>query len=185
MTDIFSGDLSDLALDETSPLPAAKPSAKIAARKPGKAEWFRVSTDPQHRPATFLIYQEQGSRQTYLLTKEIGAHPIMRQVSSRRIAYVASNRNGETFLSLVGAGDDEWSKSARVGHQQAQREWVRLVSDRTAGCYAVVPSGNHEPAEFPDLPYNELLKEAFGETLIDSVQHPVVLDLMGLPPKAA
>lgn len=59
------------------------------------------------------------------------------------------------------------------------------MSDRAAGCYAVVPSGSDEPVEFPDLPYNELLKEAFGESLIDNLQHPVVLDLTGLPPRAA
>lgn len=132
MTDFFAGDLSNLALDETSPLPAARPSAKIAARRPGRSEWFRVSTDPQHRPSTFLVYQDQGGRQIFLLTNEVGAHPIMRQVSSRRIAYVASNRNGETFLSLVGAGDDDMEqvRACRAPAGAARMDQARVGQGR-------------------------------------------------------
>lgn len=182
MTDVFD-DLSSLMIDEAALVNTTTKSASILARKPAKDEWFRVSTEARHQAKSFSIYQPKLGR-PYLLTPTVAANKTMRQVSRPKIIYVAVNRSGEAFLSLVGTGDDDYSTASRTGHQQAQQEWIRLVADQAASTYSIMTSGFTEKPEFPAGDYADLLRVAFGDTyLINDLMHPVALELQGLPPR--
>jgi hypothetical protein len=180
MTDLFD-DISSLMINEAALVNTTTKSASMLARKPARDEWFRVSTEARHQAKSFSIYQPKLGR-PYLITPATAANTAMRQVSRPRIIYVAVNRSGEAFLSLVGTGDDDYSTASRAGHQQAQREWIRLVADQPASTYNIMTSEFTEEPEFPAGDYADLLRMAFGETyVINDLMHPVALEIQGLP----
>ena len=60
-------------------------------------------------------------------------------------------------------------------------QWTRIKADMSAGQYetSVAEAKIAEP-EWPDLRFNELLRLAFKDAFIDSIDHPVVQRLRGL-----
>jgi hypothetical protein len=177
MTDIFD-DLSKLKAPEAELLQTSK-TATVEIRKPKRDEWFRVS--PDHAPVPFFLYTEdkRETSKTYLILPNVAQDKTIRGVARARIIYVVINRDGDVFLSPVGIGDDSWSQSSRLGHQKAMKNWVRIASDMTQKCYAMHNADFTETPEFPATPYGDLLRDAFGQNVIDSLKHPVALELLG------
>lgn len=177
MQDVFD-DLEALQAPDTDLLTTSR-SSTVEARKPKKGEWFRVSG--AHRPTPFLVYEEmrRDNAKTYIVTGEAARDRTIQGIARKRIVYVAINRFGEPFLSLVGAGDDEWSLSSRKGHQQAVDRWISLASNKAAGAYDITHADFTENPPFPSASYSELLRAAFGGRVIDRLDHPVALELLG------
>jgi hypothetical protein len=174
-------DLSSLVVDEVELVKTASAPDSVAVRKPARDEWFRVSTEPQHEPMVFCIYEPSGSRQAYLVIPSVAKNETMQQVSKKKIIYVATNRRGEVFLSMVGTGDDSYSVSSRAAHKQAQQKWTKQVANQIEKRYDTsAASFDDTSVTFPGTPYNELLKQAFAERVIDSLSHPLALEVRGL-----
>jgi hypothetical protein len=65
----------------------------------------------------------------------------------------------------------------------AKKEWVKLVSDMTGGCYrAYRAKGSLPKPVFPEKSLEELLRIAFRGRVIDSENHPVVRQALGMVP---
>jgi hypothetical protein len=78
--------------------------------------------------------------------------------------------------------DNPWWSSARDAAKEAQKFWVRIWSNMNLGAYefATSPKKKAEP-KFPPETFQELVKIAFKDgRLIDSLDHPVVKQLLGL-----
>ena len=62
----------------------------------------------------------------------------------------------------------------------AKTKWLRVAANMSAGNYeafeAVAQLG--EP-QWPDMPFSEVLKIAFKDFMIDSLDHPVLKQLRG------
>jgi hypothetical protein len=75
-----------------------------------------------------------------------------------------------------------WHDSAHAAAELATKQWTRIKAHNSAGQYvtSVAVAKIPEP-EWPDLSFSELLRLAFKDALIDTINHPVVQRLRGLP----
>ena len=64
----------------------------------------------------------------------------------------------------------------------AEKNWVRLSSNRQTGSYeAMVAKGEIPEPTWPDLTFEDILEIAFGKThIIDSPDHPALRKLWGM-----
>ena len=102
------------------------------------------------------------------------------------IAVVYSWPSGAISLWAVPKVDDScgvlcW-KSARLAYEQSLTKWVQIVWDAEKRDYVVAPAEgiNIEPLWPNDLDLGHLMKVGFASKLIDTSEHPYVLQLRGL-----
>ena len=155
----------------------------VPVRKPNRQWFIRVHHDPDfHFQTAVLELKDEG--ETYLvepsLWPELGGeiHPLA--------LYTAVNRQGVTFLWPIRLpGDDgridDWNRVALEAAQMAQSRWIRVTANRALGTYEVAEAVAAFPEpEWPEgLDFKDLLKIAFKDRFIESLDHPVVRQLMG------
>ena len=177
-------DLDALRLDPGADLVAVKKViVRVGVRKPGPQEFVRTRPGPGYRLDTALI-ELKAERESYLLAPALRAE-LGDEARSVRL-YTTISRGGVPFLWPVALpGPDgrqnPWHQSAHRAAELATREWVRLRASQEAGEYEIHAAAAPLPEpEWPELSLKEMVKLASSETLIDSVDHPVVRRLRGL-----
>jgi hypothetical protein len=155
----------------------------VPVRKPNPQDFVRVHTSPDYR-RNLLCIDLKDDRETYLVHPQI-APSLVGEMSMKTI-FTAINRQGIVFLWPVtippsDGKTNEWWRSSREAAELAVTRWVRVKANMSLGAYEMFEA---EPLmaepEWPDLTYQELLKIAFRDRLIDRVDHPVIKRLHGL-----
>lgn len=73
-----------------------------------------------------------------------------------------------------------WAESALEAAEAAKALWVKLVGNKELGAYEIFKArGDLGEPQWPDKSFRELIKLAFKERVIDSVDHPVIRSLYG------
>jgi hypothetical protein len=179
-------DPESLRLDQTFTEGAAvkKLLTTIPVRKPNRQDFVRVHPDPAWRATPVGILELKEDRETYLVTP-IMAVELRDEVSSATL-FTAITRQGTLFLWPVRlpAADgrkNEWHRSAHEGAELAMSKWIRVGANMNLGAYefATALNGLADPA-WPDITFNEVLKIAFRDRIIDNPDHPVIKRLRGL-----
>jgi len=160
----------------------------VPVRKPSR-EWFvRVHPDPDYRLETAVVeLKEEG--EIYLVDKSLWPELVCESTFHYKAFFSAISRPGNVpFLWPIRMpGEDgkldSWNESAtEIATSIATKEWTRCVSNRYLGAYepqiASASDSWGEP-QWPDMPFNELLRLAFKNALIDTVDHPVLRRLRG------
>ena len=155
----------------------------VPVRKPGKQDFIRVRPEPEYRE-NFAMIDLKDEREEYLVRPE-----VMQELAGEvvfKTVFTAINRQGVVFLWPIRlpAPDDrksEWPRSQRVGAELAMKQWVRTRPNMSLGAYehTIAESVMADPV-WPDLSYQELVRIAFGDRMITSIDHPVVKRLRGL-----
>jgi hypothetical protein len=154
----------------------------VPVRKPPKHQFFRVHPGEEYRLECFVV--EIDGDDTYLVDPEFVGHMpgIARPV--RLHLYVT--RHGVPALWPVKLpGEDgktnPWYESAAECADIAMEKWVRLVANRELGAYDVIVAEGipTEPA-WPDKSLEELVSKAFRERYVDSEDHPLLRELLGI-----
>jgi len=171
-----------LSPDATA-LAVRKVITRVPVRKPGNQEFFRVHSDQHYRLDTGII-DLRDDRESYLI------HPQLREELADEIRavrlYTCISRAGVVFLWAVPLpGPDGrrngWHDSAHAAAELAMKQWTRIKADMSAGQYETSVAVAEIPnPEWPDLPFNELLRLAFKDAFIESIDHPVVQRLRGV-----
>lgn len=168
----------------TAALGVKKLTTTVPTRKPSK-EWFvRCHDDPTYRLETCVVELKEDS-ETYLVAPDLWDHLAGESTFSPRLLVTAINKQGTVFIwpiRLPGPDGrhDEWNKSAMEAANVATRGWVRVQSNMNLGAYEVyAATGDLGDPEWPKLPFNELLRIAFRDRYIDTVDHPVLKRLRG------
>jgi hypothetical protein len=155
----------------------------VPVRKPGKQDFSRVHPDPSFRltPAAIIEIKEDG--ETYLVTPNMAADlPGEFNVAT---LYTTISRRGVLHLWPVKLpGPDgkhnEWHRSAAEAAEQATREWVRITSNRSLGAYEIsLAIGDIPDPIWPDISFEEILKVAFRDRVLDRPGHPLINQLRG------
>jgi hypothetical protein len=156
----------------------------VPVRKPDKSWFVRVHPDPAYRLETAVIELKED-RETYLVAPALWPQLAAETTFSPRALFTAVNRQGVVFLwpaRLPGPDGklDDWGRSALEAADLAQKGWVRVQANMALGAYDVFEAGGHlgEPA-WTDLPFKDLLRVAFRDRLIESLDHPVLRRLRG------
>jgi hypothetical protein len=75
---------------------------------------------------------------------------------------------------------NEWHRSAAEAAERATREWVRVTSNRSLGAYEVsLAIGDIPDPVWPDISFEEILKVAFRDRVVDRPGHPLINQLRG------
>lgn len=176
-------DFDDLRLDQSFEGGAVKKIVTvIPIKKPPKQAWIRVHPDLSFRRDMHLL-ELRDDREVYGVTAAVA--PYATEEIYPVTLFAATTRQGSIFLwpcRLPGADgrDLDWYRSARLAAEQAQRCWVRVTANLSAGSYDVaVPLVGYPPPEWPELSFRQMLEIAFRGKLIKTLDHPVLLRLQG------
>ena len=156
----------------------------IPVRKPSK-EWFvQTHPDSTYRLQTYVVELKEDS-ETYLVDPPLWHELASESTFSPRALFTAMNRQGVVFLwpiRLPGADGrlDEWSRSAMQAAQHAEAKWVRVQANMSLGAYEIYEAaGQWAAPDWPDLPLQQLLRIAFKDKYIDTLDHPILMRLRG------
>src|SRR5262245_32620760 len=156
----------------------------IPVRKPSK-EWFvRTHPDPSHRLQTAVLELKED-RETYLVAPGLWPELASEATFSPRLLVTAINRQGVLFLwpiRLPGADGkiDDWSRSALDAADEAKSRWVRVTANMSLGAYVItVAPGQVAEPSWPDITFQETIRIAFRDKMIDTWDHPVLRRLRG------
>jgi hypothetical protein len=173
-----------LSQDFASTVGVKKALLTVPVRKPAK-EWFiRVHPDMDYRIETAVVELKE-EREIYLVDPGLWDALAGEATFGPRQLLTSINRQGTLFLwpiRLPGPDGkiDDWNRSALAAGKLAQGGWVRLTANLNAGHYDVfVATASLADPEWPDLPFKELLRIAFKDRLIESLDHPVLKKLRG------
>jgi hypothetical protein len=156
----------------------------VPVRKPTRQEFVRVHPDQIYRLTPAAIIEVKDDRETFLVT------PNMAQALPGEFVavtlYLAINRQGVLFLWPVKlTGDNkkpnEWNRSSAEGAERAVKKWVRITSSMSLGAYEIFEAGGDLPEPvWPDHTFEELLRIAFRDRVVDRPDHPLVQRLRGV-----
>jgi hypothetical protein len=156
----------------------------VPVRKPAKENWFMTRDDPAYWLVTGAIELKED-RETYLVAPELWHELASEATFGPRMLITSVTRQGVLFLwpiRLPGQDGriDEWNRSAMEAAETARKSWVRVQANMNLGAYETsVAKGITAEPEFPDLTMAEILRIAFKDRYIDSLDHPVLRRLRG------
>jgi hypothetical protein len=156
----------------------------IPVRKPNRQDFVRVHPDPKYRLTPAAIIEVKEDREVYLVT------PSMAQVLPGEFAtatlYTTISRQGilhvwPVKLPTPEGRQNEWHRSAGEAAEQATKKWVRVTSSMSLGAYEIFEaSGDLPEPVWPDISFEEILKVAFRDRVVDRADHPLVQRLQGV-----
>jgi hypothetical protein len=179
--DIFD-DLEALTCDQSfvGTGGAKKLLRQVPVRKPKNTDWFRVNPDPSYRQRLALIENKDES-EVFVITPrmvmELDGEPTLHHYQ----IFTAINTNKTVFLFPVRlmSPDGKWNSWHRSQHDAAElaiNDWVRMTSNKDIGGYDIKlsPAKRPEPDWTILPPFNELLRIAFRDFKIETLDHPYV-----------
>jgi hypothetical protein len=177
-------DLSKLRLSQafTESVGTKKLLTTVPVRKPNKQEFVRIHTEPEYRGA-FAILELKEDREYYLLMPDIAAG-IPAEFRSMML-YTTVNRQRTVTLWPVRLPEPdgrtlEWFRSAHEAAERAMHAWIRIVPNMNLGAYELHEATGQIPEpEWPQHTFQDLLRIAFRERIIDGFDHPVLKRLRG------
>jgi hypothetical protein len=156
----------------------------VPARKPTKEEWIAVHPSADY-VLDALVLELKNSGETFLVGPHLhGDLAAEKTVSARRI-FTAVNRQGGVFLWPArlpppDGRQDRWAESALEAAQEATRTWVRIQADTDLGAYVYwTPTAELSGPDWPEMGLGQLLKLAYRNNYIDSLDHLVLRRLRG------
>lgn len=155
----------------------------VPVRKPNRQEFIRVNPDPAYSLAPAAVVELKEDREVYLLARQM-AHDLPDEFTPAKL-FTTINRQGVLFLWPVKLpGPDgkhnEWNRSAAEAAEHAKDRWVRVKANQSLGAYELFEAtGDFPEPEWPSLPFEEILKIAFRNHYVDSLEHPLVRRLRG------
>jgi hypothetical protein len=173
-----------LSSDAAAGLGVRKALLTVSVRKPDKTWWVRTHADAVYRLETAVIELKED-RETYLVAPTLWPQLSTETTFSARALVTTINRQGVLFLwpiKLPGADGrvDEWSRSALDAADRAAKGWVRVQANLSLGAYEVWHTEAPIPdPEWPPTHFRELLRIAFRDRFIDSLEHPILRKLRG------
>lgn len=156
----------------------------VLVRKPDKSWFVRCHPDDTFRLQTAVIELKED-RETYLVTQDLWPTLATETTFKPMTLVTTTNRQGVVFLwpCRMPAADgrlDEWGRSALEAVALATERWVRVQANMSLGAYeAFEARGDLPEPDWPDADLKSLLKVAFRDKLINSLDHPVLRKLRG------
>ena len=154
----------------------------VPVRKPIAQDFVRVRPEPQYRE-TLAFIELKDDRETYIV--DLGAVPELQAECFLATLFVAINRSGVLSMWPVRtpAADgrtNEWHASAATAAQHAMRNWTRVKANMGLGAYEIFEAEGSIPDPiWPELSLDAILRIAFKDRVIRSLDHPVVKRLRG------
>ena len=159
-----------------------KETLRVPLMRPPPQAFFFPHPDPAWRIQVAAL-EIKGEGETYIVSPAMLDELIGEWVGKTLVA--CQTRQGGLYLwpiRLPGADGriDSWNESALHIVSNYGGRWIRVMANREIGAYDVVQPISPFPAPAWLGTPDELLRKAFRDRVIDSVDHPVVRRLRGL-----
>ena len=171
-----------LSQDFTASVGVKKVLTTVRVRKPGKQEFIRVRPGAEWRIETADL-EDQHNRESYLVEKSLWQE-LAGEITPVCL-FLAITRQGNVFLwrcRLPGPDgrSNPWYDSALAAVRLAETNWVRVASNMPAGMYDTFEAtGELSDPEWSDLSFTEILRLAYRDQFIKSLDHPILQALRG------
>jgi hypothetical protein len=178
-------DPANLRLDQsfTETVGVKKLRLTVPVRKPSPQDFVRVHPSPDYRE-NFPIIELKDEREEYIVTSALV--PELSNEFVTKTLFTAINRQGTLFFWPVRLPPPdgkqlEWWRSAREAAELAMSNWVRVKANMNLGAYDIFKAESviSDP-EWPEEGFWDLIRLAFRDHLITSLDHPVIKRLRGL-----
>ena len=173
-----------LTSDFSATIGVKKALLSVPVRKPDKSWFVRVHPAEEYHLSTAVIELKED-RETYLVAPALWNGLATEATFSPRALFTAMNRQGVLFLwpvRLPGSDGrvDDWSRTALEAAQLAVKHWSRVTANMSLGGYEVFQATGQLPEpEWPDLTLQQVLRVAFKDRFITTLDHPVLRKLRG------
>ncbi len=153
----------------------------VPVRRPHKHEFVRVHPDEDYR-IDAAIFEDKKQRESFLILRSLW--PELENDITRVRLFTAITRSAAVILWPVKHSSEgqhnEWNHSAMEAAKKATQEWVRVQSNMQVGAYDVHGAqGDIPEPEWPPISFEELLRIAFKDRVIDSRDHILLRKLRG------
>jgi hypothetical protein len=153
----------------------------VPVRKPNRAEFFRVHA--AHFLECYMV-ELKTEREYYFVVPEVATSlPEFAEPVRLRLCVT---RQGTAFLWPTKLPRDErradaWRQSAAEAATMAESQWLRLSADMSLGAYQpYVARGEFGEPKWPEETWPQILAIALRGKLVESADHAVVRELLGL-----
>jgi hypothetical protein len=174
-----------LPADEDADLGVRELLVSVPYRKPSKETFFRVNPDPAFRCVGGLIELKDDETESYWVDRALWSHLADEPTFGRRQVFTCVSRQGLVFLwgcRLPGPDGKSppWVTIPLEAAKAAESRWVKLFWDQQQKQHRIKVSDHltDEPT-WPDLPFPELLRLAFRDRVVTTLDHPVLQRLRG------
>jgi hypothetical protein len=175
-----------LSQDFGASLGVRKALLSVPVGKPDKSWFVRVHPSEEYhlQTATIKLKTDRGN-ETYLIAPALWQELATEPTFKPELLATAISRQGVLFLweANLPRPDgrvDEWTRTALEAMELATKRWVRFAANMSLGAYEVhYATGQLPEPEWPDVPFRELLRVAFRDRFINSLDHPVLRRLRG------
>jgi hypothetical protein len=154
----------------------------IPTRKPNTQDFVRTHPSEDYRLLARCV-DLKDDRELFLVRPEV-AHELVGETVVKTL-FTAINRQGVLFVWPVSvpaldAKQLEWWRSMREAAEFAMHSWVRVKANMDLGAYEIFEAGSlmADPV-WPEISFQEILRIAFRDRIIDRIDHPVVKRLRG------
>jgi hypothetical protein len=157
----------------------------VPVKKPAKTAFIRTHPSPDYSLATVLLTDSEDRDAVYIVASALRPVLAADPACAPFAIYTAIDRQGNLFLwpvRLPGADGktNDWWQSAHDAAGRARDGWVRVAANMTLGAYEVwEATGELSEPNWPDRSFQELLRIAFKDRVIDSLDHPALRRLRG------
>jgi hypothetical protein len=158
----------------------------LPTRRPHKSEWVRVHPSEGYRVQTAVIeIKAERGGETYLVTRALWSELATEPTLKPQLLATAVSSQGVPFLWTANlprsdGRKDLWTLTGLEAIKLAIQGWVRVAANMAAGAYDVFQaSGQLAEPDWPAVPFKDLLRIAFKDRFIDSLDHPVLRKLRG------
>jgi hypothetical protein len=180
--DAFDPERLRLAQDFGAEQAVKKIITRVPVRKPDRQWFIRVRPGEEWRLETAVI-EDKEERELYLVDPDIRAELLAEVVPM--VLFTCITRHGVVFFWPIRLpGEDgrhnEWHRSALEAARVAEKGWIRVVANMALGGYEIFQATGALPEpEWPDISFTELLKIAFKDHFIRTLDHPMPRRLRG------
>lgn len=156
----------------------------VPVRKPNRQDFVRVRPDTSYRLTPAATIEVKEDREVYLVTPTM-AQGLPGEFSTVTL-FTTINRQGTLHLWPVklpapDGRHNEWHRSAAEAAERAMQKWVRVTASMSLGAYEIFEaSGDLPEPVWPDFSFQEILRIAFRERIVDRPDHPLVQRLRGI-----
>ena len=183
--DPFDVERLRLPADEDATLGVRELLVSIPYRKPSKEQFFRVNPDSEFRCTGGLIELKDEDSESFWVDPSIWPYLAEEPTFGRRLVITAITRQGAPFLwGLRLPGSDgktpDWVTIPLEAAKVAETKWTKLFWDQSQRRHRIKVSEylTDEP-QWPSQTVGELLRLAFRDRVISSLDHPILKRLRG------
>jgi hypothetical protein len=154
----------------------------VPVHKPNPQDFVRVHPSPEYC-ADLPIVELKDEREEYVVGPDL-VDELVGELAPKTL-FTAINRQGDPFLWPVRLPSPDgkqldWHLSMREAAELAMTQWVRVKASMSLKAYEMyVAEGAMSDPVWPEVSFQELIKIAFRNRLITSLDHPVIKRLRG------